>query len=57
MLEIGQKVRYKVNGYEVVGAVIEDLGEFVTIMTHFIRGMRVNNVVNVDREELTLITE
>lgn len=35
MYEIGQKVSWKINQFNMSGAVLQDMGETVKVMTHF----------------------
>lgn len=46
-LEIGQKVKWTVGIVESVGVVYEDKGEMVTVITHYIGGIRSNREVEV----------
>lgn len=46
-LEIGQKVKWTVGAVESIGVALEDKGEMVTVITHYIGGARSNREIEV----------
>lgn len=52
-LEIGQKVSWKIGQFNMVGAVLENKGEKVSIQTHFRDSCPCYQQVEVEKSEIT----
>lgn len=55
LLEIGQKVKWTMGNVESIGVVLEEKGEFTTVITHYIGGKRSNIQIDVVTELLIKI--
>lgn len=55
-LEIGQKVTWNINQFKMTGAVLEDKGDLVSIQTHFRDACPCYQQVEVEKVELTKVT-